>query len=268
MIKIDSYVKTDSGAEMQHRENLQKQYENVWKILLRALEHTNPTESTQALVTAMHLLCAEAKYPKNPDHKTSTVSTGKLKSITQRLLSSTQSNSHLFIRFKEYGAYLDVVFYLWKILPDITEKGKQPSDIYIQNFLELISTIPISAEVQDNKQLLCCSEDVFEFDYPVARKNLNKVWACILHWTGELSEASHKQLLVVLLEKILCHLDKPVLLTDFLMDSLDVGGPVSLLALQGVFTLIQQHNLTYPKLYEKLYSMFEPEIFHTKYKAR
>lgn len=46
------------------------------------------------------------------------------------------------------------------------------------------------------------------------------------------------------------------------------GGPVSLLALQGVFTLIQQHNLTYPKLYEKLYSMFEPEIFHTKYKSR
>lgn len=41
-----------------------------------------------------------------------------------------------------------------------------------------------------------------------------------------------------------------------------------MLALQGVFTLIQQHNLTYPKLYEKLYSMFEPEIFHTKYKAR
>lgn len=46
------------------------------------------------------------------------------------------------------------------------------------------------------------------------------------------------------------------------------GGPISLLALQGVFILIQHHNLTYPKLYEKLYSMFEPEIFHTKFKAR
>lgn len=46
------------------------------------------------------------------------------------------------------------------------------------------------------------------------------------------------------------------------------GGPISLLALQGVFTLIQQHNLTYPNIYEKLYSMFEPEIFHTKFKAR
>lgn len=41
-----------------------------------------------------------------------------------------------------------------------------------------------------------------------------------------------------------------------------------MLALQGVFTLIQQHNLTYPNIYEKLYSMFEPEIFHTKFKAR
>lgn len=43
---------------------------------------------------------------------------------------------------------------------------------------------------------------------------------------------------------------------------------MSLLALQGVFTLIQKHNITYPNVYEKLYSMFEPEIFHTKYKAR
>lgn len=41
-----------------------------------------------------------------------------------------------------------------------------------------------------------------------------------------------------------------------------------MLALQGVFTLIQQQNLTYPNIYEKLYSMFEPEIFHTKFKAR
>lgn len=47
-----------------------------------------------------------------------------------------------------------------------------------------------------------------------------------------------------------------------------VGGAVSLLALQGMFTLIQKHNITYPNVYEKLYSMFEPEIFHTKFKAR
>jgi U3 small nucleolar RNA-associated protein 19 len=79
---------------------------------------------------------------------------------------------------------------------------------------------------------------------------------------------THKQLLIVLLERVLPHLEKPLLLTDFLMDSLDVGGPVSLLALQGIFTMIKDHNLNYPNIFAKLYSMFEPEIFHTKYKAR
>lgn len=165
----------------------------------------------------------EAKYPKNPETK-SMLSLSKLRNIAQQMLSSDKMQVHLTARFKEYGSYLDIVYNLWKILPDITVKEKSPSDIYVQNYLNLICAIPISAEVQENKQLLCCSEDSFDFDYPVVRKNLNKVWACLLQWTNnDLSETSHKQLLVVLLEKILCHLDKPILLTDFLMDSLDVG---------------------------------------------
>lgn len=212
----------DGYAEIQHREALQKLYETTWKLLLNGMQHPDEGESTQSLVTAMHLLCTEAKNPKNPESK-STISTGKLRNITQQMLSNNQLNGHLLARFKEYGSYLDIVYNLWKILPDITFKEKNPSDIYVQNYLDLINAIPISAEVQENKQLLCCGEDSFDFDYPVVRKNLNKVWACILQWTTDLSENTHKQLLVVLLEKILCHLDKPILLTDFLMDSLDIG---------------------------------------------
>lgn len=212
----------DGYAEIQHREALQKHYETIWKQILNGMQNPDEAESIQALVTAMHLLCTEAKYPKNPDSK-STISTGKLRNITQKLLSAKKLNSHLFGRFKEYGSYLDIVYNLWKILPDITLKEKTPGDIYVQNYLDLINAVPISAEVQENKQLLCCSEDTFEFDYPVVRKNLNKVWACILQWTDDLNDTTHKNLLVVLIEKILCHLDKPILLTDFLMDSLDVG---------------------------------------------
>lgn len=187
------------------------------------MQNPDEAESVQALVTAMHLLCTEAKYPKNPDSK-SAISSSKLKTITQQMLSTKKLNNHLFARFKEYGSYLDVVYSLWKILPEITVKEKTIGDVYMQNYLDLINAIPISAEVQEKKQLLCCSEDTFEFDYPIVRKNLNKVWACILQWTDDLTENTHKQLLVVLIEKILCHLDKPILLTDFLMDSLDVGA--------------------------------------------
>lgn len=38
-------------------------------------------------------------------------------------------------------------------------------------------------------------------------------------------------------------LHRPLLLTDFLMNSYNVGGSISLLALNGVFSLIQNHNL-------------------------
>ena len=107
---------------------------------------------------------------------------------------------------------------------------------------------------------------VFTWDYSNARRALNKVWACVMHW--ELTPPLHKQLLIVLLERVMSHLEKPVLLTDFLMDSLDADGPIGLLALQGVFILVTKHNLEYPNIFTKLYSMFEPEIFHTKYKAR
>lgn len=106
----------------------------------------------------------------------------------------------------------------------------------------------------------------FYFDETITKRSLNKIWNCIILW--EHTVATHKQLLIVLLEKVLPHLDKPLLLTDFLMDSLDVGGPVSLLALQGIFTMIQVYNLDYPNIFAKLYSMFEPEIFHTKFKPR
>lgn len=87
-----------------------------------------------------------------------------------------------------------------------------------------------------------------------------------MHWQH--NSQTHRQMLIVLLENVIKHLEKPILLIDFLMDSMDVGGPVSLLALQGIFILVKDYNLNYPNIYGKLYSMFEPEIFHTKYKSR
>jgi len=219
------------------------------------------------LVTAMHLLSQEGKHPIEHTTDANYFPVNRFRNILLRILSSEKLNLHLIMRFKEFSTYIDVVYYAWKLLPGITPKGKPSSDIYVENYLKLIASIPITNDVQESAQFLCVTcDDSQVYDYATMRKNLNKAWNCAVLW--DLTENTHKQILIVLLEKIMPHLDKPVLLTDFLMDSLDVGGPISLLALQGVFTLIQQHNLTYPNIYEKLYSMFEPEIFHTKFKAR
>ncbi|KAM0735944.1 Nucleolar complex protein 4-like protein B [Formica fusca] len=197
----------------------------------------------------------------------------RLKLMLMTLLSSQKDNTNLISRFQEITKYPDALYYTWKCLPSLILKG-QPQEIYIKNLLELIDKIPLPKEeeeeeskVSDNKEFLCGSQDTtFTWDQSTVKRALNKVWGCVMHW--ELTPQLHKQLLLVLLERVMPHLEKPILLTDFLMDSLDVDGPIGVLALQGVFVLVTKHNLEYPNIFTKLYSMFEPEIFHTKYKAR
>ncbi|KAF2888786.1 hypothetical protein ILUMI_17387 [Ignelater luminosus] len=220
------------------------------------------------LSTAMNLIAFEGKYPLElKNNLENSFPLSKLKTVVMKILSSKQNTAHLINKFEEYLIYDDILCYTWKILPSLTAKSN-PSDIYIMNYLLLLGKM----HVQKNSEtkVLCCVDEetasAFTFDQAVTRRSLNKIWNCTMLW--EHSPATHKQLLIVLLERVLPYLDKPLLMTDFLMDSLDVGGPVSLLALQGIFTMIQVHNLDYPNIFAKLYSMFEPEIFHTKFKAR
>ncbi|XP_011385346.1 nucleolar complex protein 4 homolog, partial [Pteropus vampyrus] len=67
---------------------------------------------------------------------------------------------------------------------------------------------------------------------------------------------------------ILPHLAQPSLMIDFLTRAYDVGGAISLLALNGLFILIHKHNLEYPDFYRKLYGLLDPSVFHVKYRAR
>lgn len=232
---------TDSSADTQYREWLQDRYRDTLRLILVCFNVEKQAESTQALVTAMRLLGQEGKYPLEHTTDSYYFPTNRFRNILLRLLSNEKQNNHLFVRFKEYGACLDVLYFTWKLLPGLTAKGVPSSDIYIQNYLDLISAIPISSDVQESKQNLCSAtygaentntstngtsgdiynQQPFTFDYVNVRKNLNKSWHCAVLW--DLTENSHKQILIVLLENVLQHLDKPVLLTDFLMDSLDVG---------------------------------------------
>ncbi len=43
---------------------------------------------------------------------------------------------------------------------------------------------------------------------------------------------------------------------------------MSILALNGVFTLIVDFNLDYPLFYPKLYALFDKNILHVKYRSR
>ena len=69
-------------------------------------------------------------------------------------------------------------------------------------------------------------------------------------------------------DDIIPNLTDPKLLIDFLRDSYEIGGVTSILSLQGLFALIQHHNLDYPDFYPKLYRLFDGSIFYAKYRSR
>ena len=54
----------------------------------------------------------------------------------------------------------------------------------------------------------------------------------------------------------------------YIISDLRLGGNISLLALNGLWELMQKHNLDYPRFYDKLYALFTPTLFHTRYLAR
>ncbi|KAL6449404.1 hypothetical protein ACFW04_000765 [Cataglyphis niger] len=233
-------------------------YEEVWKKILASMEKSRSNIQLQALTTAIKLLAEEGKASLEPhDQAGYHFPLHRLKPILMTLLSPQKDNTNLISRFQEITEYPDALYYTWKCLPSLTPK-RQPQEIYFKNLLELIDKIPLPKEEEE--------DTTFTWNQSAVKRALNKVWGCVMHW--ELTPQLHKRLLLVLLERVMPHLEKPILLTDFLMDSLNFDGPIGVLALQGVFILVTKHNIDYSIIFTKLYSMFEPEIFHTKYKAR
>lgn len=98
------------------------------------------------------------------------------------------------------------------------------------------------------------------------RKAFQEMWLGFLKHKLPLS--LYKKVLVAMHDSILPHLAQPTLMIDFLTSACDVGGAISLLALNGLFILIHKHNLEYPDFYQKLYGLLDPSIFHVKYRAR
>lgn len=78
----------------------------------------------------------------------------------------------------------------------------------------------------------------------------------------------YKAVLQILHKSIIPNMIQPQMLLDFLTNAYDVGGPISILALNGLFSLMQTYNLEYPNFFIKLYGLFDASILHVKYRSR
>ncbi|KPJ14324.1 Nucleolar complex protein 4-like A [Papilio machaon] len=245
----------DHSPEAEYTRWLRECYEAALARCLECVRRGRLSSRLQALVTACKLLQAEGRYPLEPTNGFYFPSV-RLKNIFIVLLDSEISMSALIARFQEFTEYKDVQQYGLKVLSSIGYK-KSPSSIYMQNYLELLDKllaveIPTEAkskakERDDEKEdkVLCAVEGKPKFAYHpvVCRRHANRCWGFACQWSLCGSPRAHRRALLLLVERLMPLLAKPHLATDMLCDSLDAGGPISMLALQGVLELVLLHNM-------------------------
>lgn len=98
------------------------------------------------------------------------------------------------------------------------------------------------------------------------KKQGQEAWLAVMGLIDTKDE--RKRLLDIITTIVAPWFTKPELLADFLTNCYDTGGSMSLLALSGVFYLIQERNLDYPSFYPKLYSLLDRDILHSKHRSR
>ncbi|KAI0888631.1 CBF/Mak21 family-domain-containing protein [Annulohypoxylon maeteangense] len=247
---------------------LKKRLGDYKKILLSNFDQEE--SASTALTLAMRILQAEGKYTNDKDE--SNFPKAFLREIVGALVRDGSEDIRQEFCEKFLAEYADIRFYTFKTLKDIlsVDSSESSDEDLFDNAFDLLSffeDIPDSAE------------DMSQFYVDAPKKKSDPVKSLNQHkrqaqeaWLAlfalDPNREQRKNVLQIITKSIAPWFTKPELLMDFLTDSYNSGGATSLLALSGVFYLIQERNLDYPLFYRKLYSLLDANILHSKHRSR
>ncbi|KAK5961955.1 ribosome biosynthesis protein NOC4 PWA37_000845 [Arxiozyma heterogenica] len=214
-----------------------------------------------------------------------------------------QSQNFILLEFinKYYKPYADIQYYtqseLNKLFDTFTETADGSNNTDGNNSM---SEPQLSRKNNIAKWLTlmnhdqhCCgglntdNENKFEFEVFVSeppncvnnvsqfKSLVEKNW--LFQLNQELSFNQYKSILLILHRRVIPLLHTPTKLMDFLTDSYNLSqvspndksvGVIPILALNGLFQLMQHSNLEYPNFYSKLYQLLTPDLMHVKYRPR
>lgn len=140
----------------------------------------------------------------------------------------------------------------------------------LENVLSMLAAVGNVPEQQDGRGSFYIQPSLGterSIRSPTAHKRqAQEAWMAFLRC--DLSNHQRKTVLGLMSHRIAPCFLKIELLMDFLTDSFDEGGAISLMALSGLFYLIQERNLDYPQFYQKLYSLLDSNLLHSKYRSQ
>ncbi|XP_067650867.1 nucleolar complex protein 4 homolog isoform X1 [Haliotis asinina] len=259
-----------ADKEAEYREWLRQQYTATVACLLDKLTSTDRHIQKLSLRVLMKFVAAEGRHPirTKSSSRTQLFPESLFVEIMSHFLSSDESTSALLESFQEFLLYDDVRYQTLQFIHKHLQKNssKATTDVYLTNVFGLLDKC---------SSLKCRTKSLHFLAMDTAGKMgsskehtklFTSTWLQFL--SCKLTPSLYKKVLIIAKDKVMPRLSNPLVLSDFLTESYTMGGVISLLALDGLFLLINKHNLEYPDFYEKLYALLEPAVFHVKYCSR
>ncbi|KAI5612852.1 nucleolar complex protein 4-like [Silurus asotus] len=265
------------NADEKYHMFIRHRYNSCIELLLENIGHESYQVKESSLCAVMKFAAAEGKHPLQKQDWSQHYSFPKelISRLVWALLSEKQDMALLISRFQEFLEMDDVRYYVMNSARDnmhrVMERNKRAEmSVYQTNVFTLLTNITVPSQNSEITNFLVKQEAKYE-DWKVSKLKEHKrafelMWLTFLKY--KLPMSMYKKVLVILHDSILPHMSDPTLMIDFLTAAYDVGGAISLLALNGLFVLIHDHNLEYTDFYKKLYNLMDPSIFHVKYRAR
>lgn len=264
------------GATRKYKVWMRHRYQSCCNRLVELLAHPSFQVKELALSTLMKLVQLEGAHPlEKPKWEGSYLFPRQLfKAVVDGLLSLEEDCSLLLSQFCQYLEQDDVRYHAMQAASDtvarVANAHPEVPLTFWNNVFTLLSAVSLPRQESDIANFYVRHTELSD-KWKVThlkehRKAFQLMWLSFLKHKLPLS--LYKRVLVIMHESILPHLAQPSLMIDFLTRAYDIGGAISLLALNGLFILIHEHNLEYPDFYRKLYGLLDPSIFHVKYRAR
>ncbi|KAI4278704.1 MAG: hypothetical protein LQ337_000813 [Flavoplaca oasis] len=246
---------------------LRAQYESYNNILLEMLMDTNSGLQSTALTLLMRLQKEFADNLDEPSHDHRRHE-GNLRRVVGGI---TKSDSMELIReefVRKYAqVYDDVRYFTFACLNDVFKEEGEKGVNRLDAIISLLAFLePDTANKQSMDNFYHKKVNTRVRNGSSHKKLAQELWMNILR--GSLSRSQRKTILSMMTTHIVPWFTRMELLMDFLTDSFNAGGSLSLTALSGLFHLVQAKNLDYPQFYTKLYSLLSPEILHSKHRSR
>ncbi|XP_038618922.1 nucleolar complex protein 4 homolog [Tachyglossus aculeatus] len=273
----EALVEGSCSAVIKYRMWMRHRYRSCCNSLSKLQSHHNFQIQELALCTLMKFVQMEGTYPLAKAKWKSNYLFPRevLKCVVEGLIPVKGDGSLLISRFQEFLEFDDIRYHVMQMTEEMIARvmdmhGEEPHPAFQQNTFTLISGVSLPRQESKLNNFYVKQKKIQETwkvtQLKEHKKVFERMWLKFLKY--KLPSSLYKKVLLIMHDTILAHMSQPTLMIDFLTRAYDIGGAISLLALNGLFVLIHQHNLEYPGFYQKLYSLLDPSIYHVKYRAR